>query len=100
MIPDAMTFRLHLRRIQVVAVVVDLIEKLVIEAADTRRVVRCEMCGFKTGKVYDWRRVHDLPPGEGQRRWSGCGAAFSRLNSQRRASEGSTPASVTQRASP
>ncbi|MCH7484759.1 MAG: transposase family protein [Acidobacteria bacterium] len=63
MIPDAMTFRLHLRRIRVVAVVVDLIEKLVMEAADTHRVVRCEMCGFKTGKVYDRRRyrVHDLP---------------------------------------
>ena len=62
MAPDAMTIRLHLRRIRLLAVVVDLIERLVVEVSDTRRVVRCGHCGFATGKV-DRRRflVHDLP---------------------------------------
>jgi len=32
--PDAMSVRLHLRRIRVIAVVVDLVEKLVVEVAD------------------------------------------------------------------
>ena len=49
--PDAMSIRLHLRRIRVLAVVVDLVERLVVEVADTRRVVRCSMCGIKTGRV-------------------------------------------------
>jgi len=62
MSPDAMTIRLHLRRMRVVRVVVDLIERLVLEVADTRRVVRCGYCGFRTGRVHDRRRVkvHDL----------------------------------------
>lgn len=61
--PDAMTVRLHLRRIRVVAVLVDLIERLVVEVTDLRRVVRCPHCGFKTTKVHDTRRleVRDLP---------------------------------------
>ena len=65
MSPDAMTVRLHLRRIRVVAVVVDLIERLVVEIADVRRVVRCPHCGFKTTRVHDGRRlqVRDLPSG-------------------------------------
>ncbi len=60
-----MTVRLHLRRIRVMAVVVDLIEKLVVEIVDVRRVVRCPHCGFKTARVHDRRRllVHDLPTG-------------------------------------
>lgn len=41
MAPDVMTIRLHLRRIRVLAVVVDLIERLIVEVTDTRRVVRC-----------------------------------------------------------
>jgi len=41
MAPDVMTIRLHLRRIRVLAVVVDLIERLILEVTDTRRVVRC-----------------------------------------------------------
>src|SRR5680860_661557 len=63
MSPDVMTVRLHLRRIRVVAVVADLIERLVIEVADLRRVVRCPDCGFKTARVHDSRRyrVRDLP---------------------------------------
>lgn len=63
MSPDAMTVRLHLRRIRVIAVLVDLIERLVIEITDTRRLVRCPHCGFRTGRVHDRRRVtvHDLP---------------------------------------
>ena len=61
--PDAMRVRLHLRRIRVVAVVVDLIERLVVEIADVRRVVRCPDCGFKTARVHDQRRlrIRDLP---------------------------------------
>jgi len=63
MAPDAMTVRLHLRRIRVIAVVADLIEKLVVEVCDVRRVVRCPHCGFKTSRVHDRRRlrVRDLP---------------------------------------
>ncbi|CAN5742904.1 ISL3 family transposase [soil metagenome] len=63
MSPDAMTVRLHLRRIRVVAVLVDLVERLVVEIADVRRVIRCQHCGFKTMRVHDTRRlqVHDLP---------------------------------------
>lgn len=63
MSPDAMTVRLHLRRIRVVRVLVDLVERLVVEVADTRRVVRCPHCGFKTASVHDDRRlrVRDLP---------------------------------------
>lgn len=41
MTPDAMTVRLHLRRIRVLAVLVDLVERLVVEVTDVRRVVRC-----------------------------------------------------------
>jgi len=63
MSPDAMTVRLHLRRIRVIVVLVDLIERLVVEVCDTRRLVRCPHCGFRTGRVHDRRRVkvHDLP---------------------------------------
>jgi len=58
-----MSIRLHLRRIRVLAVVVDVVERLIVEIADTRRVVRCGLCGFTTAKVHDRRRyrVHDLP---------------------------------------
>jgi transposase len=58
-----MTIRLHLRRIKVLAVVVDLVERLVVEVGDARRVVRCGCCGFSTATVHDRRRVtiHDLP---------------------------------------
>lgn len=63
MSPDAMTVRLHLRRVRVVAVLVDLLERLVVEIVDVRRVVRCPYCGFKTTRVHDTRRVlvRDLP---------------------------------------
>lgn len=63
MSPDAMTVRLHLRRVRVIAVVVDLVERLMVEITDVRRVVRCPHCGFKTSQVHDDRRlvVHDLP---------------------------------------
>ena len=62
MSPDVMTVRLHLRRIRVVAVLVDLVDRLVVEISDLRRVVRCPHCGFKTSSVHDRRsyRVHDL----------------------------------------
>lgn len=62
MSPDAMSIRLHLRRIRVLAVVVDVVERLVVEVTDTRRVVRCPHCGFATDVVHDRRRVmvHDL----------------------------------------
>jgi transposase len=63
MSPDVMTIRLHLRRLRVVQVLVDVIEQLVVVVADGRRVVRCPYCGFATGRVHDRRRVkiHDLP---------------------------------------
>ncbi len=38
-----MTIRLHLKRMKVARVVEDEIDKLVIEVADTRRVVRCRL---------------------------------------------------------
>ena len=44
--PDRMSVRLHLRRIRVIAVVWGLVERLVIEDVDTRRLVRCPHCGF------------------------------------------------------
>jgi transposase len=68
MSPDALSVRLHLRRTRVVAVLVDLIERLVVEIADTRRVVRSPYCGFRTTRVHDTRRlrVRDLPT-RGQR---------------------------------
>lgn len=63
MSPDVMTIRLHLGRVRVVQVLVDVIEQLVVVVADGRRVVRCPYCGFATGRVHDRRRVtvHDLP---------------------------------------
>lgn len=39
--PDRMSVRLHLRRMRAIGVVVDLIERLVVEVVDARRVVRC-----------------------------------------------------------
>ncbi len=40
MAQDGMTIRLHLKRMKVVRVVEDEIDKLVVEVADTRTVVR------------------------------------------------------------
>lgn len=63
--PDSMTIRLHLRRLRVVEVVEDAIERLVVAVQDVRTVVRCPFCGFLTSKVHERRRVkvHDLPHG-------------------------------------
>ena len=60
-----MTIRLHLKRMKVVRVVEDEIDKLVIEVADTRTVVRCPACGHKTTKIHETRRVEvrDIPLG-------------------------------------
>lgn len=65
MATDRMSIRLHLKRMKVVAVVVDEIDELVIEVADTRSVVRCAHCGFKGSKVHETRKVvvRDLPLG-------------------------------------
>ena len=62
---DGLTIRLHLRRMKVVRVVVDEIDELVIEVADTRSVVRCPACGYKTTKVHETRKVivRDVPLG-------------------------------------
>ncbi len=57
MSPDAMTVRLHLRRIRVVEVAADLPERLEVVVEDIRRVVRCPHCGFVTASVHDRRRV-------------------------------------------
>jgi transposase len=50
---------------RVVRVLEDEIDRLVIEVADTRPVVRCPACGDKTSKVHETRRVEfrDLPLG-------------------------------------
>ncbi len=63
--PDSMTVRLHLYRIRVVDVLVDLPERLEVMVADLRSVVRCPFCGFKTNKVHETRRVKikDVPRG-------------------------------------
>ena len=55
--PDSMTVRLHLYRIRVVNVLVDLPERLEVVVRDLRPVVRCPFCGFKTTKVHETRRV-------------------------------------------
>ncbi|HDH25825.1 MAG TPA: transposase family protein [Actinobacteria bacterium] len=63
--PDSMTIRLHLRRIRVIEVLDDVVERLVVAVSDLRTVVRCPYCGFLTARVHDRRRVrvHDLPHG-------------------------------------
>lgn len=63
--PDSMNIRLHLRRVRVVGVIEDAIERLVVMVQDSRTVVRCPHCGFLTSRVHDRRRVrvHDLPYG-------------------------------------
>lgn len=60
-----MAIRLHLKRMKVVRVVEDEIDRLVIEVSDTRSVVRCPACGFKTSTVHETRRVvvQDVPLG-------------------------------------
>ncbi|MGH9054013.1 MAG: ISL3 family transposase [Acidimicrobiia bacterium] len=54
---DAMTVRLHLHRLRVVAVLEDMPERLVVAVEDARTVARCPHCGFKTQVVHDRRRV-------------------------------------------
>jgi transposase len=63
--PDSMRVRLHLYRIRVVEVLVDLPERLEVVVRDLRLVVRCPFCGFKTSKVHETRRVKvtDVPRG-------------------------------------
>ncbi|MGH4002443.1 MAG: transposase, partial [Pseudonocardiaceae bacterium] len=63
--PDAMTVRLHLYRIRVLEVKVDLPERLEVVIRDLRSVVRCPWCCFKTSKVHETRRVKvsDIPRG-------------------------------------
>jgi hypothetical protein len=41
----------------------DQFDKLVVDVADTRRVVRCPACGYKTSKVHETQRgeIRDLP---------------------------------------
>ena len=60
--PDSMTIRLHLRRLRVVEVLEDLIDRVTVLVADLRSVVRCPHCRLLTGRVYVRRRqrVHDL----------------------------------------
>lgn len=63
MAPDTMRIRLHLRRVRVLAVLVDEPMQLVVKVADTRPVVCCVHCGFKCSKVHDRRtkKIRDLP---------------------------------------
>jgi hypothetical protein len=64
--PDSMRVRLHLCRIRVVEVLIDLPERLEVVIKDLRSVVRCPFCGFKTNQVHETRRVKlkDVPGGE------------------------------------
>jgi transposase len=61
--PDSMTVRLKLRRIRVIEVVADLVERLDVVVSDLRSVVNCPVCGSRTSRVHDTRRVRikDLP---------------------------------------
>jgi len=52
MATDSMSVRLHMKRMRVVRVLVDEIDQLVIEVMDSRSVVRCPFCGFKTNRPY------------------------------------------------
>jgi transposase len=63
--PDSMRVRLHLYRIRVVEVLVDLPERLEVVVRDLRSVVRCPWCGLKTSKIHEMRRtkVKDVPRG-------------------------------------
>lgn len=63
--PDSMTVRLHLYRIRVTEVLVDLPQRLEVVIKDLRSVVRCPFCGFKTTKIHETRRVKvkDVPLG-------------------------------------
>ena len=78
MSPDVMTVRLHLQRIRVVEVTADLPERLELVVEDSRRVLRCRHCGFRTSVVHDRRRVKvtDLPIGAGPRCCGGCAAGW------------------------
>jgi transposase len=66
--PDSMRVRLHLCRIRVVEVLIDLPERLEVVIKDLRSVVRCPFCGFKTNQVHETRRVKlkDVPRGTQQ----------------------------------
>jgi transposase len=63
-----MTVRLHLRRLRVVEVAVDVPERLEVVVEDVRSVVRCGHCGFKTDTVHDRRRVRVTDLSYGGRR--------------------------------
>ena len=86
MASDVMTVRLHLRRIRVIDVTVDLPERLEVSVEDVRRVSRCPDCGFTTARVHDTRpvRVRDLESHGRpttlvwQRRRFECGECFER----------------------
>jgi len=60
-----MSVRLHLYRIRVIEVMIDLPERLEVVVRDLRSVVRCPWCSFKTSKVHETRRVK----GQGPRAW-------------------------------
>lgn len=65
MATDEMSVRLHLKRLRVTRVLVDEIDRLEVEVVDTRTVVRCPLCGSKTSRVHETRRVviRDVPLG-------------------------------------
>lgn len=62
---DSMTIRLHSRRLRVLEVVCDTVERLVVAVRDSRTVARCPYCRFRTVTVHESRRVQvaDLPYG-------------------------------------
>ncbi|CAN5441163.1 hypothetical protein BH24ACT7_BH24ACT7_23620 [soil metagenome] len=60
-----MSVRLHLRRLRVTRVLVDEIDRLEVEVADTRAVVLCPWCGHKASRVHEtrWVVIRDVPLG-------------------------------------
>ena len=55
---DAMTIRLHLRAVRVLAVIEDLPESLVVAVVAIANVIRCSACGHKTARVHATRKVN------------------------------------------
>jgi len=54
-VPDSMTVRLHLYRIRVIEVLIDLPERLEVVVRYLRSVVRCPFCGFSKDEDEEYR---------------------------------------------
>jgi transposase len=100
-----MTVRLHLYRLRVVEVAVDLPERLEVVVRDLRSVVRCPFCGYKTSRIHETRRqrIKDVPRGGQQatlvwlRRRFSCPACGERHTESHPAIEGRITARLARR---